>query len=113
MKSIKNLYFSESISKMHHKRIQKQLENGNPKMKKDIHVIILKEDGDNLFEYIELDNYMKVYEVTCDFLLIGAVKSYEEFTEFMTNFINQCLSHGVEIRKSAILDYIIDLEEFE
>ena len=112
MKSIKSLYYSESIKKVYHNRIKKQLESGNFKMKKDIHVIILNERGDNLFEYIELKNYMKVYEVNNDFILVGAVKSYSEFTEFVTNFINKCLDAGVSIEKTAIINYITNLEEF-
>jgi len=113
MKSIHSFYYSESIKKAHYNRIKKQLENGNPKMKKDIHVIILKEDGDNLFEYLELSDYMNVYEVSQNFILVGAVTSYTEFTEFVTNFINQCLRVGIAIKKEAIVNYIIDLEEFK
>lgn len=112
MKSIKSLYFSESINKINHKRIRKQLENGNPKMKKDIHAIILKEGGDNLFEYLELKDYMKAYEVTTEFILVGAVTSYGEFTEFVTDFINNCLANNITIDKPSIVKYIIDLEEF-
>jgi len=112
MKSIKRLYYSESIKKIHHNRIRKQLENGNPKMKKDIHVIILKETGNNLFEYLELSDYMNLYEVTTDFILIGAVTSYTEFTEFVTNFMNRCLRDNVSIEKTAIIKFVSELKEF-
>ena len=112
MRSIKSLYFSQSISKMHHNRIKKQLESGNSKMKKDIHAIILREEGDNLFEFLELKDYMKAYEVNNRFILIGAVKSYDEFTEFVTKFVNQCLSCEVAITKKDMLKYILDLKEF-
>lgn len=111
MKSVNKLYFSETIGKIHHNRIKKQLENGNSKMKKDIHVIILKEQGDNLFEYLELKDYMKSYEITNEFILIGAVTSYSEFTEFVTYIMNKCLEDGITINKKSIVKYVLKLEE--
>lgn len=111
MKSVNKLYFSETISKIHHNRIRKQLENGNTKMKKDIHVIILKEQGDNLFEYLELKDYMNSYEITNDFILIGAVTSYGEFTEFVAYIMNKCLEKGIAINKEAIVKHVLTSEE--
>jgi hypothetical protein len=110
MKSLKTLYFGESIKESHHKRISKQLQNGNPKMKKDIHTIIFKEKGDNLFEYLELSSYLKLYELNSEFWLVGAVADYEEFTLFITDFFNDCLDRQVPINKADILDYLMHKE---
>jgi len=111
MKSVSSMYFSDSINKIHHNRITKQLEIGNKKMKKDIHVIIIKEDGENLFEYLELDGYMKLYEVTTDFIIVGAVTSYTEFTVFVTDFINKCLNDHIPIEKPAIIQFLLTSKE--
>jgi len=106
MESLSKMYFSDSIAKMHHKRIRKQLENGNTKMKRDIHPIVMRLSGSNLFQYIELQEYLKIYQVSKDYILLGAVKNYDEFTLYVEGVINSCLALGIELKKTDILNYL-------
>ena len=106
METIKNMYFSKTIKAMHHNRIRKQLESGNKKMKKDLHPIIMRKTGDNLFQFIELNDYYDLFEVSDAYILIGAVKSYEEFGEFVELIVNECLGKNIPIEKGAILEYL-------
>ncbi len=108
MESIKNMYFSDTIKPMHYNRIRKQLESGNAKMKRDIHPIVMRIDGDNLFQFLELQEYLKICEISDSYLLLGAVTGYTEFTQFVEKIINECLDNGISIIKSDILNYLIN-----
>ncbi len=106
MKSIEPLYYGESIGRIHYRRIARQLQTGNLNMKKDIHAIIIRPDGRNLFEFLGMEDYARCMEVNDDFLLVGACKDYEEFGIFITDFVQSCIDDGVPIQKSEMLEYL-------
>lgn len=102
MRQIDKLYFGESISKRHHKRITKQLTLGNKKMKKDFLVIVVSEKAKSVCQLISFDEYALWMDLERSFVLIGAVSDYDEFTQFLMKLVEETLLEYVDITTDTL-----------
>ncbi len=112
MESVKHLYYSPTIKYFKRKRIRYQLEKGKTKLPSDIHPIIMRKEGANLFQFISLDEYYRLSEISDGYLIIGAVKSYKEFMDFVTYFFNLCIRYSVDFSKTVIIELLMNGENF-
>lgn len=108
METLKNLYFAPSIKAFKQKRIKNQLEKNNPKLPSDMHPIIMRKDGDNLFQFITLEEYYRLADLSDSYYVIGAVSKEDEFLEFVQYFFNMLMAKSVDINKEDILDYLMN-----
>lgn len=108
MESVKHLYFSPTIKRFKRRRIRHQLERIKAKLPRDIHPIIMRRQGTNLFQFIDLEEYYRLSEISQDYLVIGAVKNAKEFEAFVAYFFNLCIKQSIELNKTQILDALMN-----
>lgn len=106
IKYVNPLYFSDSIAAKDYSGIEKQLRNGTKSKKKNIHVIILKENGNNLFEFINMSEYVHLFQGEIPFYVIGVVHNYNDFTTYLQEKVELLLAKGLEINKEQIINLL-------
>lgn len=98
----KNFFFGESILKSRHIQLKKQLIEGSITEKNIYWVIVVKEQGPNLFECVSMEEFKKIFEAKSLFILAGLIADRNEFPNYVTRIVEELLEMQQTVSKTTI-----------
>jgi len=102
----RTLYFSEEILKSHHRKLKDQLKIGEFAEKKKYWVIVMKQQGANLFECISTDEYKLLFARGEEMIVSGVLQDASYFPVYVTQMIELLLKDNREITKKNIQELL-------
>jgi len=100
------LYFSEEILKSQHRKLKDQLLIGEFTEKNNYWVIVMKEQGANLFECISVEEYTRLFARGEEIIVTGVLHDATYFPIYVTQMIELLIQHNREITKKNIQELL-------
>lgn len=100
------MYFSKTILKSQYKRLIAQLESGAFKVKKSYRIIVLKPQGNNLFECVSQEEYNRMRLTEEALIVSGIIIEQSEFPMYVQEVMEQLIVSQRPITKKSVIKWL-------